>query len=86
MCVGLGFAMDVTGRAVRELSGLPEPLQSGALAGAVLALAGRLDDDPSDREAAMLARELRLALADLRAQAGAEPEEVLSVGDAAMGT
>ena len=64
---------------MRELSALPGPLQGGALAGAVLALAGRLDAGPSDREAAMLARELRLALADLRAQAGAVPDRRCSV-------
>jgi hypothetical protein len=68
-----------------ELKALPSELRSGALAAAVLELARRLDDDPSDREAASLARELRLALADLRRQAGVDDEEVVDVRDRALG-
>jgi hypothetical protein len=49
-----------------ELKALPQPLRASTLAAAVLELARRLDGDPADREAAQLAHELRLALADLR--------------------
>lgn len=69
-----------------ELKALPSELRSGALAAAVLELARRLDDDPSDREAASLARELRLALADLRRQAGVDSEAVIDVRASALGT
>jgi hypothetical protein len=61
-------------------------LRSGALSAAVLELARRLDNDPSDREAAQLARELRLGLADLRRQAGVDSEEVIDVRAGALGT
>ena len=65
-------------RAARaELKALPVPLRSSTLAAAVLELAHRLDAGPADREAAQLARELRLGLADLRRQAGVDDEEVI---------
>jgi hypothetical protein len=69
-----------------ELKALPSVLRSRALAAAVLELAHRLDNDPPDREAASLARELRLALADLRRQAGVDDEEVIDVRAGALGT
>jgi hypothetical protein len=69
-----------------ELRALPVPLRTGALAAAVLELARRLDNDPADREAAQLARELRLGLADLRRQAGVDDEEVIDVRAGALGT
>jgi hypothetical protein len=72
--------------AVAELKALPSELHSRALAAAVLELARRLDNDPPDREAASLARELRLALADLRRQAGVDDEEVIDVRAGALGT
>lgn len=46
-----------------ELRTLPEDVRGSTLAKAVLNLARRLDDDPADREAVLLARELRLSLA-----------------------
>jgi hypothetical protein len=56
------------------------------LAATVLELARRLDAEPSDREAAQLARELRLGLATLHDQAAATPDgEVIDVGAAEMG-
>ena len=74
-------------RAARaELKALPVPLRTSTLVAAVLELARRLDGDPPDREAASLARELRLALADLRRQAGVDNEEVIDVLDGALGT
>jgi hypothetical protein len=73
-------------RAARaELKALPAPLCTSTLAAAVLELARRLDNDPPDREASSLVRELRLALADLRRQAGVDDEEVIDVRDRALG-
>jgi hypothetical protein len=73
-------------RAARaELKALPAPLRTSTLAAAVLELARRLDGDPADREAAQLARELRLGLADLRRQAGVDDEEVIDVRAGALG-
>jgi hypothetical protein len=51
-----------------ELDGLPPGLGASTLAAAALVLAQRLDDGPADREATMLARELRLTMAELRAR------------------
>jgi hypothetical protein len=74
-------------RAARaELKALPVPLRTSTLAAAVLELASRLDGDPADREAAQLARELRLGLADLRRRAGVNDEEVVDVRASALGT
>jgi uncharacterized protein (DUF2267 family) len=56
-------------RAARaELGALPEGLGSSTLAKAALNLARRLDAEPADREATMLARELRLTLGELHRQ------------------
>jgi hypothetical protein len=69
-----------------ELKRLPADLRGSTLASAVLELARRLDAEPSDREAATLARELRLALSDLERRATSRPtEEVIDVGAAEMG-
>jgi hypothetical protein len=68
-----------------ELKALPVPVRTGALAAALLELARRLDGGPADREAAHLARELRLGLADLRRQAGVDEQEVIDVRDRALG-
>jgi hypothetical protein len=58
----------VVTEAVRvELAGLPD---APSLAAAALLLAERLDAGPADREAVLLARELRLTLAEVRARAG----------------
>jgi hypothetical protein len=91
VCVGPDFAMaerlkPVEKAAVAELKALPVPLRTSTLAAAVLELARRLDGDPADREAAQLARELRLGLADLRRQAGVDDEEVIDVRAGALGT
>lgn len=48
-----------------ELDGLPASVRESALAAAALVLARRLDADPGDAVASMLARELRHAMADL---------------------
>jgi hypothetical protein len=57
-------------RAARaDLRALPDGLAGSALARAVIELASRLDAGPADTAAVLLARELRMALADLRAQA-----------------
>jgi hypothetical protein len=78
--------VNVSEAAALELAGLPVPLRTSTLAAAVLDLARRLDAEPADREAVDLARELRIALAALRARAAAAPSEgVLDVSDAAMG-
>ncbi len=53
-----------------ELSALRADLGSSTLAQAALDLARRLDDGPADREATMVARELRLTLAELHRRAG----------------
>jgi hypothetical protein len=57
----------VIGDAVRsELETLPDGLRASALAETALELARRLDSGPADREAVLLARELRLVLGELR--------------------
>jgi hypothetical protein len=55
-----------------ELSALPTSQRSSALAATVLDLARRLDADPADTAAVLLARELRFAMAELRRQAGGD--------------
>jgi hypothetical protein len=61
-------------RAARaELGALPEDVRASTLAKAALNLARRLDEDPADREATMLARELRLTMSALH---GLAPGEV----------
>lgn len=63
-------------RAARaELRTLPEALRVSTLAAAVVALAARLDGDPSDREASALARELRMSLSELHRLAGGGESE-----------
>jgi hypothetical protein len=60
-------------RAARlELKALPKALRSSTLAAAAVELARRLDDGPTDREAAAVARELRLALIELHRRAGGD--------------
>lgn len=72
--------------ATAELAALPAALRTSALAATLLELASRLDSGPTDREAAQLARELRLGLADLRVQAAAVPREGgIDVSAAEMG-
>jgi hypothetical protein len=69
----------VTRAAEVELKALPKALRASTLASSILELARRLDADPADREAALLARELRLALSDLRRQGGVEEGEVIDL-------
>lgn len=62
--------MRATERAARAyLRTLPADLAAGPLARAVIDLAKRLDGDPADTAAVLLARELRMGLQDLRGQA-----------------
>lgn len=56
-----------------ELQSLPELVRSSALAEVALDLARRLDGEPADTAAVLLARELRMALGDLHQRA---PEDV----------
>jgi hypothetical protein len=56
-----------------ELRALPAEVRESTLAKAALNLARRLDAEPADREATMLARELRLTLAELHRQS---PEDM----------
>jgi len=49
-----------------DLRALPAELRSSTLAKVALNLARRLDSEPADREAVLLARELRMTLAELR--------------------
>lgn len=73
--------MSVTDAAVAELAGLPEGLRCSTLAATVLDLAGRLDAEPTDRDAAALSRELRLVLAEIHHRAGgagSEQEEIVA--------
>jgi hypothetical protein len=51
-----------------ELGALPVEVRESTLAKAALNLARRLDAEPADREATMLARELRLTLTELHRQ------------------
>lgn len=72
---------------------MPAAVSSSALARVAIDLAARLDAEPADTSAVLLARELRMAMADLREQAkgdaGHEVEQFLaristpSFGDAA---
>jgi hypothetical protein len=77
-------------RAARaEIGLLPEALRASTLAKAVIELARRLDDGPSDREASALTRELRLSLDALHRRGGDGPDETKEfldgVGNAALG-
>jgi uncharacterized membrane protein len=53
-----------------ELAALSEPVRASATAAAALELARRLDSEPADSVAVLLARELRLAMNDLHRQGG----------------
>jgi hypothetical protein len=95
VCVGPDFAIGgtvadrvkaVEKAAVAELKALPKALRVSTLAAAVLELARRLDNDPPDREVASISRELRLALADLRRQAGVDGEVLIDVRARPLGT
>ena len=56
-----------------ELQSLPEQVRSSALAEVALDLASRLDGEPADTAAVLLARELRMALADLHQRGQEDP-------------
>ena len=75
----------VSKAATGELRALPKALRASTLASSILELARRLDAGPPDREAALLAREMRLALSDLRRQAGVDDEEVIDVRSTTLG-
>jgi hypothetical protein len=78
--------MSVEVAARSEIKALPAEIARSTLAVAAIELARRLDGEPSDREAATVARELRLALGELhRLAAAAEPEGEIDVGAAEMG-
>lgn len=81
--------MSVQEAARGELALLSEGMRSSVLAAAVLDLAARLDGEPTDRDAAALARELRLLLVELHRQvggAGSEGEAIAGrVRTAALG-
>jgi hypothetical protein len=63
-------------RATRaELRKLPEPVRVSALARTAIDLAKRLDAEPADTTATLLARELRMTMADLHRRA---PEDATS--------
>ncbi len=69
--------MKVTEKATRaELRALGADPTRSALARAAVDLARRLDEDPGDRAAAMLCRELRLMMGDLRTQAKDATDDV----------
>jgi hypothetical protein len=77
VCVGQRFATEVrvkaTERATRaELRTLGADPTRSALAQAAVDLARRLDAGPGDRAAAMLVRELRLVVGDLRRSHGGD--------------
>jgi hypothetical protein len=63
-------AMKAVERAARaELRGLPADIRDSTLAKSAMDLARRLDAGPADREATMLARELRQTMNDLHGRA-----------------
>ena len=57
----------------QEIQALPELVRSSALCAVALDLARRLDTEPADTAAVLLARELRMTLADLHQRA---PEDM----------
>jgi hypothetical protein len=63
---GPEIAVDVTAAVRTHLAGLPAVLGRSVLAQSALELARRLDAGPADREAVLLARELRQTMAELR--------------------
>ncbi|HET6755660.1 MAG TPA: hypothetical protein VFH23_17100 [Jiangellaceae bacterium] len=54
------------------LAQLPEALRGSPLAAVAAQLARSLDDEPAPTAEVLLARELRMTLADLRGQAGGD--------------
>lgn len=61
----------------KELQSLPELVRSSALGEVALELARRLDSEPADTAAVLLARELRMALDSLRRRAPEDtPDEI----------
>ena len=64
--------MTIEDTAKAEIEAMPPEIARGTLAQAVLDLARRLDAGPGDRTAVELAREIRVALRELRALAGKE--------------
>ena len=61
----------------KELQTLPELARPSALAEVALELARRLDSEPADTAAVLLARELRMALNDLHRRAPEDtPDEI----------
>lgn len=58
-----------------EIAAMPAPVATSTLAATAIELARRLDGDPTDREAATIARELRIAMADLGRLAAAVQQE-----------
>lgn len=58
--------MSIAAAVRTHLDGLPAVLGSCVLAESALDLARRLDDGPADREAVLLARELRMTLRELQ--------------------
>lgn len=85
LAVGLPRAVvamgDLGKAAAAELEALSEALRTSTLAATVLDLARRLDEEPTDRDAVGLARELRLALIELRHQSGGvetEQEQIVA--------
>lgn len=52
-----------------ELAGMPEPVRTSAVARAAVEMARRLDNDPADSVAVLVARELRQCMAALHGQA-----------------
>ncbi len=71
--------MRATEKAARaDLRALPAELAGSALARAVIGVARALDGDPAPTARVLLVRELRLALADLRAQAAGDVTDDVS--------
>jgi hypothetical protein len=67
---GRSFAVRAVERAARaELGALPVELRASTLANVAVNLASRLDAEPADREATMLAHELRLTMKELHRMA-----------------
>lgn len=62
----------VLGAVEADLQALGEPWKACGLAATARDLAGRLDGEPADTAAVLLARELRQTLAELRTLAGGD--------------
>jgi hypothetical protein len=62
-----GSVVRAVERSIRDaLRAVPDELRGSPLAKVALNLARRLDSEPADREAVLLARELRMTMAELR--------------------